>query len=237
MLVAIEGIDGTGKATQTQLLVRRARAEGLRAACLSFPRYGETVAAQAVRAYLDGAFGSLEQVDPQLAGLLFALDRFESRALIAELRADHDLVVLDRYTGSNVAHQVSRAPRERRAELRDWLQRVERDVFGLPAADLTLLLDLDPAHADAAVHRRATATEEQAPDLHERDGAYLRACREVYRELARDPSWTLVACERQDGSRLAPNEVAEAAWAAVSAARERQLGAAPPAPPPSARSM
>lgn len=226
MLVAIEGIDGTGKATQTELLVRRAQAEGLRAACLSFPRYGETLAAQAVRAYLDGTFGSLEQVDPQLAGLLFALDRFESRQLIADLQAANDLVVLDRYTGSNVAHQVSRAPDARRAELRTWLERVERDVFGLPPADLTILLDLDPGHAGAAVRRRAGETGDgAAPDIHERDGGYLRASWEVYRALAQDPGWAVVPCERPDGTRLAPEEVADAVWARVSAARRARAAA------------
>jgi dTMP kinase len=212
VLVAIEGIDGSGKQTQTELLVERARGAGLRVASLSFPRYEQTVAAEGIAAYLRGDLGDLGSVDPQLAGLLFATDRFESLATLEALRAEHDLVVLDRYTASNIAHQASRAPQARRSDVARWLERIERDVFGLPAPDLTVLLDLDPDHAQAAARERG-----QAIDIPEADGDYLRACRSVYLEQAGDPRWRTVASDREDGSRLPAGEVASAVWAAVEA--------------------
>src|SRR5688500_14078278 len=105
MILAIEGLDAAGKNTQTQLLVRRARAAGLRVATLAFPRYGQTFFAASVADYLNGRFGDLSAVDPRFAAMLDAGDRFESRGLIERLTTEHDLLVIDRYTASNLAHQ------------------------------------------------------------------------------------------------------------------------------------
>src|SRR5436309_12852628 len=103
MLIAIEGIDGSGKGTQARRLIERLAASGRRAALLSFPRYGETLFGRAIGEFLNGRFGTLDQVHPFLASLLYAGDRFESRRLLAELLATHDVVVLDRYVASHLA--------------------------------------------------------------------------------------------------------------------------------------
>jgi dTMP kinase len=116
-LVAIEGIDGSGKGTQARQLLQRLEADGLRARLLSFPRYEATFFGRAVGQYLDGAFGSLGQVHPFFASLLFAGDRFESRSLLTDALAAHDIVVLDRYVASNVAHQAARLEGPQREQL------------------------------------------------------------------------------------------------------------------------
>lgn len=219
MRVAIEGIDGSGKETQTRLLVERTIRAGVSASSLSFPRYGSTTAAEAITAYLSGAFGELPFVDPMLAGLLFATDRFESRAEISRLEASHDILIFDRYVASNIAHQVSRVDSSRRRAVREWLERVEFEVFAVPRADVTVLLDLDPVAARSAAERRA-----QPMDLHERDQDYLRACREAYLQLADgQDSWHTIRCSRPDGTRLDISEVAAAVWDSVG---ERIAGSA-----------
>src|SRR3712207_3314277 len=108
MLIAIEGIDGSGKGTQARLLRERCRAAGLSAALISFPRYAETRFGRAVGKFLNGRFGTLDQVSPFLAALLYAGDRFESRTLLRESLFANDVVVLNRYVASNVAHQGSK---------------------------------------------------------------------------------------------------------------------------------
>ena len=114
MLVAIEGIDASGKTTQTPLLKARIQSCGLSVETLSFPRYGETLFADAVADYLNGEFGSLAMVPPQFAALLFAGDRFESLDLIAQLAQSFDVLILDRYVASNVAHNAAKVSPESR---------------------------------------------------------------------------------------------------------------------------
>src|SRR6478752_4883900 len=101
----MEGIDGSGKGTQAALLQERLNRAGTRTALLSFPRYQETAFGTQIGKFLNAEFGGLDQVHPILASLLFAGDRFESRSLIHQSLADHQIVLCDRYVASNIAHQ------------------------------------------------------------------------------------------------------------------------------------
>src|SRR5580704_15426600 len=104
-LIAIEGIDGSGKGTQSRILVERLRQSGRKVELISFPRYEETFFGRLIGSFLNGQFGTLDQVHPVLVSLLFAGDRFESRPKLEKALATCDVVVLDRYVASNVAHQ------------------------------------------------------------------------------------------------------------------------------------
>ena len=84
LTVVIEGIDGSGKGTQTERLHERLRQAGKSAALISFPRYTETLFGRVVGEFLNGRFGDLEQVDPFLAALLYAGDRYESRQFLLD---------------------------------------------------------------------------------------------------------------------------------------------------------
>jgi dTMP kinase len=210
-LIAIEGIDGSGKGTQAARLREGLERAGTSVALLSFPRYEATLFGRAIGDYLNGRFGSLDGVSPFLASLLFAGDRFESRELLHEAIAEHDVVVLDRYVASNVAHQGAKLTGDERGELVEWILRVEHEVFGLPRADLVLLLDLPVEAARRQVARKAARSyTEREADLHEADAAYLSNVRESYRELAAaDPNWTTIDCTRGDGVRSIDDVAAE----------------------------
>src|SRR5579872_3745025 len=108
MLIDIEGIDGSGKGTQARLLTDRLLASGVSATLVSFPRYDATLFGKAVGEFLNGEFGSLDTVHPFLVSLLFAGDRFESKAYLLEAMRTSQIVVLDRYVPSNVAHQAAK---------------------------------------------------------------------------------------------------------------------------------
>ncbi len=216
MLVALEGIDGAGKQTQSAALLSRARAAGWRAVGISFPRYGETFFAAAVQDLLQGRYGHAN--DPRLAGLVFAGDRLESRPLIERALAEADLVVADRYVASNLAYQAARAPASERAAVVAWLEAVEHEVFGLPRADLTVLFDLPVALAAGRVAGRRGGDRPDG-DLYEADHALLEACRDAYQDLAaKRPDWVVVPLV-DDGRERAPAEVADAVFAAVAAAK------------------
>ena len=153
--VAIEGIDGSGKGTQASLLVDAAARAGRSAALISFPLYDGNPFSVAVADYLNGSFGGVDDVHPELSGLLYACDRFHARPVLETALAANDLVVCDRYVASNLAHQGAKLRGEARARLLDWLLRVEFGEFGLPRPDLVVLLDLEPVHARGLVARKS----------------------------------------------------------------------------------
>lgn len=208
-LVVLEGIDGAGKGTQTARLVARLRETGRTVATLGFPRYADTRFGRAIGQFLDGRFGSLDAVHPLLASVLYAGDRFESRDLLRGLLDRHDVVVLDRYVASNLAHQGAKVAEPERAALLDWISRIEFEVYALPVPDLVLLLDLPARAAQQLVARKAARDyTTRAADLHEADADYLERVRTVYRALAdAAPSWRIVTCVGDDGIRP-PDDIA-----------------------------
>jgi dTMP kinase len=219
MLLAIEGIDGSGKGTQTRLIEAQARREGWRVATLSFPRYGETFFADAVGKYLDGAYGTLDEVPAQFAALLYAGDRLESLPHLRQLQKNHDLVILDRYVASNLAYQAARITGSRRQKLLAWIDRLEHEVHGLPRADLTIYFDMPARQATELVHRKQQRSyTRRKADLHEADLKFLQATRRVYLKLAtsrRYGRWHSIACTNGSGRTLEPDDICGLAWQRV----------------------
>jgi dTMP kinase len=217
VFVAIEGIDGSGKGTQAALLAEAARGAGRTAALFSFPLYDGNPFSTAIADYLNGAFGTVDQVHPELSGLLYACDRHHARPALAEALAANDLVVCDRYVASNLAHQGAKLEGEERRRLLAWLRDVEFGEFGLPRPDLTIFLDLEPADARTLVGRKAARSyTEMAEDIHERADDHLAAARAVYRDLAEAEGWRVVPVTGGGGYRT-PDDIAADVWAAVAA--------------------
>ena len=204
-LIAIEGIDGSGKGTQAVRLHAHLQAAGRRSALLSFPRYQQTMFGRKVADFLNGRFGSLDSVHPLLVSLLFAGDRFESRDLIEQAMANHDVVICDRYVASNIAHQCAKVSGPERQELIDWIQHLEYSIYKLPPVRLTLFLDVPVEHAQRLIAAKSQRTyTDKAADLQEADANYLYRVRDVYLELADGPQWTKISCV--DGSQVRPVE-------------------------------
>ncbi len=196
VLIAIEGIDGSGKGTQSALLVDHLHQQGHSVELLSFPRYEHTRFGAAIGEFLNGKFGQLDEVHPQLASLLFAGDRFESKDVILEAAESHDMVVFDRYVASNIAHQAAKLDEPQRLDLMQWIERIEHDVYGLPRPDLTILLDLPATAAQRLIaEKSARSYTDKAADLQEADSEYLERVRQVYRTLAAsNGQWQVVDC-------------------------------------------
>lgn len=213
ILVALEGIDGTGKGTQSKRLVQRMVDDGLNVRLLSFPRYEATQFGQAIGQFLNGQFGTLDQVHPFLAAVLYAGDRFESRGLLDQAREEADVVVFDRFVASNLAHQGSRLPIEQRAEFVERMQAIEHDVFGLPKADMTILLNLPAEEAQKLVAKKdARNYTEREADIQEEDTNYLAGVSDVYQSLANsDPAWRIVECMSNEELRTI-DSIADDIW-------------------------
>jgi dTMP kinase len=216
MIIAIEGIDGSGKNTQAKLLEARLRNSGLTTVLFSFPRYGETFFAASITDYLNGKFGSLSSVDPHFAALLYAGDRFETRAALLSAIAQHDTVLSDRYVASNLAHQGARVPAPSRRAFLEWTANLEHEVYGLPRAQLTIYLDIPSEVASTLIQARARRTSAtDRADIHESDILYLERCREVYRTLANENflnPWQTVSCLDDAGRLRDSSNIAQSVW-------------------------
>ena len=216
LLLAIEGIDGAGKGTQAARLAETAAGHGRRVASFSFPLYDDNPFSRAVGDYLNGEFGTADEVHPELAALLYAGDRFHARPRIVSALQEHDLVVCDRYVASNQAHQGAKLTGEARRRLLDWLEEVEFGEFALPRPQLVILLDAPVALARRLVGRKAARgyTTLEA-DIHEADAAHSGATREVYLELADRDGWQVVSTADHDGAVRDVDDIAAEIWTAV----------------------
>ena len=196
-LIALEGIDGAGKGTQTARLVQYLAQNGRRVALFSFPRYAHTLYGSFIGDYLNGRFGQLNTIDPLLASLLFAGDRLESRSLLCEAIAANDYVICDRYVASNIAYQSSRRSNPERQQIMERIEAIEYGVHQLPRPDLNIWLDLTVSRAKELISAKSRRVyTEQAEDLHESDTSFLEAVRTIYRELASQPGWKTIDCEQ-----------------------------------------
>jgi dTMP kinase len=193
-LIAIEGIDGSGKRTQLDLLARELDARGLSAVRVSFPRY-ESSFGKLVARYLNGEFGPLAAVDPHFSALLYANNRLEAKSELDSALAAGKIVLADRYVGSNLAHQASRVEPERREEFLAWLTHLEYTLYGLPIEDLVVYLrvPVPEAHRLIGLKSERSYTARQR-DLHEADVNHLEQAAAVYDRLATQSNWARIEC-------------------------------------------
>ena len=222
--IAVEGIDGSGKRTQIELLGHALERRGIRYSCFSFPRY-ESSFGQLAASYLNGEFGPLDRVDPHFSALLFAGDRFESKAELETELGKGKVVLADRYIASNLAHQTARVGPQRREEFSSWLKRLEYGIYGLPAEDLVIYLRLPAARAQELIGRKGSRDYTKlSRDLQESDLKHLEQAALVYDRLATEANWrTIECCEGTKGKLRSP----EAIHADVLAAIETLLPAVP----------
>ncbi|HXP68320.1 MAG TPA: thymidylate kinase [Candidatus Dormibacteraeota bacterium] len=193
-LIVIEGIDGSGKRTQLDMLARSLSERNVPLSQISFPRY-DGFFGKLVARFLNGDFGPLDAVDAHFSALLYAGDRYEAKPGIESELSAGRTVLADRYIGSNLAHQGARVRRDDRGEFIDWLKKLEYEIYSLPAEDLVIYLRIPVAEAHRLVGEKGARNYTKLRrDILESDIAHLKAAAEVYDELARQPHWVRIEC-------------------------------------------
>ena len=215
-LIAIEGIDGSGKRTQLDLLGNHLIAGGNRVYSTGFPQY-DSWFGKMVGQFLNGDFGALEAVDPHFTALLYAGDRFEAKPKIEAALDEGKIVLIDRYIGSNLAHQTARAAPEKRAEFRKWIEHLEYEIYDLPREDLVLYLRVPPGEAQKLVARKAERSYTSAKrDLQEASLQHLQDAAAMYDQLACSAPWVTVECfDSKRGVMREVRDIAQEVLAAV----------------------
>lgn len=193
-LIEIEGLDGSGKETQTKLLVSYLREHGHNAVGITFPDYANEWSVF-VQMYLKGEFGSrASDVNAYTATSFYALDRYASyKKNWQTLYEGGAVLVADRYVGSNLIHQMSKLPQDKWGEFFDWQQDFEYNKLGLPRPDAVLYLEMSPAASKSLIEKRYGG-DESKKDLHERDLNYLMSCRDTADYAVRRCGWSVIHC-------------------------------------------
>lgn len=197
----IEGTDGSGKGTQAKLFVGRLKAEGYDVVLFDFPRYDEP-SSYFVKEYLNGKYGTSEEVGPYTGSLFYALDRYQASADIKEALDAGKIVIANRFTGSNMAHQGTKfASSEERRGFFIWLDNLEFQMLKIPRPDKSYVLRVPAGIAQKLVdNKEKREYTDKKRDIHEADLAHLTRSVEVYDDLCQlfPKDFSRIDCVRND---------------------------------------
>lgn len=205
-LIVLEGLDGSGKSTQTELLRQKLEALGKKVRVIDFPDY-KSDGSILVRMYLGGQLGEKpSDTNAFAASTFFAADRYVS--YVTDWKKDYQdeetIILANRYTTANAYHQLSKMPKEAWDDFLAWLWDFEFTKLGLPSPDRVILLDMPESVSSEMVRERSLQTGRKI-DIHEKDIDYLVSCRNAAKYVAEKCSWTVVPCA-EEGDKI-PHEM------------------------------
>ncbi|CCX37596.1 thymidylate kinase [Clostridium sp. CAG:1013] len=196
-LIVLEGLDGSGKGTQTALLAQALVKRGYPLRQVTFPDY-DSPSSALVRMYLDGEFGSDPgDVNAYAASAFYAVDRFAS--FRRDWKTDYDrgsVILCDRYVTSNMVYQMGKAPREEWDQYLAWTEDFEYGKLGLPKPDLVLFLDM-PVEVSQKLLLQRYHGDSGKKDIHESHLEFLRSCGECARYAGERLHWKVIPCAKE----------------------------------------
>jgi dTMP kinase len=214
-LFVVEGIDGAGKSTQIRLLREYFSKRGYSCEYLHFPRTEEPFFGELIARFLRGEFGSLNEVDPWLVAMLYAGDRKDAAGLISNWLKSGNMVLLDRYTYSNIAYQCAKLQDARsQDDLMNWILDLEFRHFGIPRPDLNIFLDVPFSFTQKKLLSSRTGEDRNylngTRDIHEESLAFQKKVREMYLRVAEaDDRLCIVNCSHNKNEMLPPEKIFE----------------------------
>lgn len=204
-LIIIEGLDGSGKSTQTELIENYLNEKGIDFKKIKLPDY-ESPSSTLVNMYLGGEFGSnADDVNPYAAGAFYAVDRFASYKL--KWKEDYEkgtLILADRYATSNSIYQMEKLDESEWEYYLDWSADFEYNKIGIPKPDLVIYLDL-PVEISQRLMTSRYGGDEGKKDVHEKNVQFLKNCRKSALYAAEKQGWCVVDCS--DGNNILPIEI------------------------------
>lgn len=193
-IIVIEGLDGSGKATQTQILAQKLCGQGFNVKKLEFPDYASQSSAL-VKMYLNGDFGDNPQdVNAYTASAFYAVDRAASFMRSWKKHYEQGCFILsDRYATSNIIYQMSKLDKSEYDRFIRWQEDFEYEKLGIPRPDAVIYLDVEPEVSQKLMEKRYGG-DNAKKDLHEKNLKYLLECRECAIYAAEKCSWRIINC-------------------------------------------
>ena len=216
-IIVIEGVDSSGKATQSKILSERLEKDGKSVISVEFPNY-KSDSSSVVKMYLGGEFGTdPESVSPYAASTFFAVDRFASvKAEWKDYFSGGNIVIADRYTTSNMVHQASKIKDiAEKSKFLDWLYDFEYNILSLPKPDLVIFLDMPVENARELMKNRANKIDNSSvKDIHESNEDYLNKSYNNACFVAEKYGWKRIKCAI-DGKVRTIEDISEEIYDAV----------------------
>jgi len=201
VLIVIDGVDASGKETQTKLITEKLTDMGKKVIRLSFPCYDKPWITP-VKMYLEGDFGkNAEDVSPYSASMFFAMDRFAS--YMTEWKNNYengDVIICDRYVSSNMIHQASKISDEKeKVDFLEWIRDLEFEKNKMPKPDLTLFLDMPVEYGLKLMQERKNKIDgSETKDIHEGNREYLQKSYDNAVFVAKHFNWEHIRCVKDD---------------------------------------
>ena len=197
MIIVFEGIDGSGKGTQSKKLYKYLKKLDYKVVLLEFPFYSETFFGKEVANYLNGNFGGLDEVHPKLSAMLYAGDRFEKKEFIEDKLNDDYIIICDRFVPSNIAHQTAKyKTKKEQKELKEWIEELEYGIYALPRPDIIFFMDMNPNISDDLVLKKdARDYTDKKKDLHESNSSYLLDVYHIFEKMSKKRPWINIKCQ------------------------------------------
>ena len=212
-LFVIEGVDGAGKSTQIKLLRDFFTKNGFKSEYLHFPRTEAPFFGELISRFLRGEFGTITDVDPYLVAMLYAGDRKDASGMISNWLSEGKIVLLDRYTYSNIAYQCAKVkdPVEQ-DKLMQWILELEFNHFSIPRPDLNIFLDVPFAFTEKKLTEERTGEDRSylngSRDIHEESLDFQRKVRAIYIRVSEsDNSLALINCGSRGNIMLPPEDI------------------------------
>lgn len=213
--IVIDGIDGSGKATQTKLLLKRLQKEKFKTATIDFPQYYNNFFGKMTGRYLSGEFGLANEVSPYLASILYALDRWESKDFILKELEKGKIIICDRYASANMIHQGGKIKEtKKREELIKWLEEMEFEVLKISKPDLVIYLDVPYDVGQKLVDKKSKREyiKNKKRDIHESDDNHLKNARsQALKLVKKNKNWLKINCVKNN-KLLSPEEISNLIW-------------------------
>ncbi len=213
-IIVIDGLDGSGKATQAELLRKYIEAKGYETYTLDLPYYNDP-SSTLVKMYLGGELGSNpSDVNAYAASTFYAVDRYASFKKYWEKEYNSDkIIVANRYTTSNACHQMTKLPKEQWDEYLAWLFEFEYKKMGIPKPDLVIFLDMAVDISQKLLSGRYDG-DESKKDVHERDVQYLVDCHEAADYASKKLGWERIICG-ENGEPFTIDEISQRVYNTV----------------------
>ena len=214
IFIVIEGSDGSGKGTQFKIIGDRLKEQGHEVATYDFPQYDQE-SSYFVREYLNGKYGDANELGAYVPSLFFALDRFQASQSIKKDLEAGKIVLSNRLTGANLAHQGQKIDDEtEKTKYYDWLYDLEFNILGIPKPDINIVLLVPAEIAQKLVDKKAArAYTDKKRDIHEADLNHLERSVAAYKKLCEQFPEQFIAIEGVKGDILLPiPEVTELIW-------------------------
>lgn len=193
-LIVIDGLDGSGKSTQSELVLKKLKEENEKVMLISYPDY-EDKSSTLVKMYLNGEFSdNADDVNAYAAGSFYAVDRYAG--YMRHWKSYYEqgyTIIAARYVSSNAIHQMVKLQKSEWDSYLLWLSDYEYQKLMLPKPDMIIFLDMARSVADKLISSRYKG-DESKKDIHEKNMDYLEKCQKTALYAAEKEGWKIVSC-------------------------------------------